>query len=148
MKFKITSVNSYLISANFDIIALQETWLDDTVNSNEITMNTDYNAIRFDRCQSLNSRTRGGGVLLLIENDIKYVGIPHVQSTLLEYAAFRIVGSRQLFIINVYVPPYDSLQSYAELLQVIESITSQYPKASFLVIGDFNCIMTMSVLSS
>ena len=66
---QITKFQSYIYTADFDVIAITETWLSDNIYSNEIFPNN-YNIIRRDH------DTRGGGVLLAVKNSIPFKQLP------------------------------------------------------------------------
>ena len=66
---QITKFQSYIYAADYDVLAITETWLSGSIYSNEILPNN-YNII----CRDCD--TRGGGVLLAIKNSIPFKQLP------------------------------------------------------------------------
>lgn len=66
---QISKFQSYIYATDHDIIAITETWMSESIYSNEILPNN-YNIIRKDR------DTRGGGVLLAVKNIIPVKQLP------------------------------------------------------------------------
>lgn len=71
-KGKINDLNNKLTTSSFDIICIQESWLDDSINDNEITGGTQFSIVRADRSFFNNPRKRGGGVCILIKDNFLY----------------------------------------------------------------------------
>ena len=94
---QITKFQSYIYAADFDVIAITETWLSDNIYSNEILPNN-YNIIHRDR------DTRGGGVLLAVKNSIPFKQLPVPDE--IEIITVEITIQKQIHILClVYRPP-------------------------------------------
>lgn len=71
-KSKIAKINELLTKSLFNVIALQETWFDETVEEYELVKNTNYKLIRQDRRDTSHVKIGGGGVALLIQSEINF----------------------------------------------------------------------------
>ena len=58
----------YSSDTDYDVIALTETWLDDSVHDEEILSNSRYNVFRKDRNIAVSKKRDGGGVLLAVNS--------------------------------------------------------------------------------
>lgn len=124
-KTKINALNNNIYRSAFDIILLQETWLNHRIDTAEILANSHYNAIRADRSQFKNTRKEGGGVLAFIKVGINYQFISLAIDTTIEFIAFKItLEGKTFFVINVYIPPYRNrmLALISELKTIIYEI--------------------------
>ena len=117
---QITKFQSYIYAADYDVLAITETWLSGSIYSNEILPNN-YNIIRRDH------DTRGGGVLLAIKNSIPFKQL-HVSDNI-EILSVEITIQNQAHIIClIYRLPstdetrdkknLDYLQSFSNLLNI------------------------------
>lgn len=66
---KINTIKDNILNSNHDIIMLQETWLNENINSDEITGMSNYIALRKNR-QYSRRVSWGGGVLTLVRRDV------------------------------------------------------------------------------
>lgn len=141
-KSKINNFNSYLANSPYDLIAIQETWFDETVKDGELISNTNYNIFREDRSSTTNTRVRGGGVAILVSKDMSYENIEFNYDTLIEYVIVRIgKGNSTVIVINVYLPPYSDkqrLQMITQLESIIMSVTGSFKNIPLIIVGDFN----------
>lgn len=143
-KSKIYRLNDFLINTTFDIIALQETWYDNTVNSAEIIAASNFQICRMDRSKFQSNRSKGGGICLFIRDGIEYMEIVNPQQTTIEMQALRITNAyRPIIVLNVYLPPYrsrvymvDELANFVRYLKRIKLdtvvIIISYTLASYL----------------
>lgn len=60
---------------DFIFVILTETWLNDSIFSNELGL-TNYNVFRCDRTSATSVHSRGGGVLIAVKNDVSALEIP------------------------------------------------------------------------
>lgn len=94
MRGKIFQINHKLSNSDYDLVCLQESWLNDTVQNNELTHNTPYDMFRFDRCQSSNMASTGGGVITLAHHNLSAIQLDiGIQSPLIEALAINITSS-------------------------------------------------------
>lgn len=118
-------------ASGYDVVALSETWLNESVSSEGIAM-SDYNLIRQDR------GGRGGGVALYLRRCYSYKimrasSCVHSESLWVEL----IVNGKRIVIGVVYRPPRSS---YRQFVTDFEDTLSSLMIAtdSLICVGDFN----------
>jgi hypothetical protein len=113
-EFYLSSLSS---TSNFDIIALTETWLNDSVSDGELLDLDRFNVFRKDRNSCRHKR--GGGVLLAINPAIKATvcnGCDNVCDILhsIDFLVVKLsMKFRPIFISVVYIPPSCSNTDYS-----------------------------------
>lgn len=128
--------NVYL--SDYDFIGLSETWLSPKVNTSELGL-SNYITYRYDRKQYTNNRSRGGGVLLSINNKFHSRLLPLPISPV-EYL-FVIININNSYIIigNVYYPPRTDISIYNAHFDIINNILSCFPYVSnVIMVDDYN----------
>lgn len=104
-KSKINRINNILTMSLFDVIALQETWYDETVEDYELLRNTNYNLLRQDRRHTIHHKTGGGGVAILIKNELTFRQYHFEEIKLLQFLCVTITKDNStLLLINIYSP--------------------------------------------
>ena len=90
----------FMNDKNFDILSINETRLDGTIDNNEVNI-TGYDLIRKDRNRN------GGGVAIYIRNVIPYTICNHLLSSTVEAICIEInkPNSKPLLISTWYRPP-------------------------------------------
>lgn len=118
---------------------VQETWYNKDIDSNEITAATNFTLVRNDRSMSSNTRKNGGGLAILIKQEILYEVIP-TEKTLIEIQTVRLkLGSKGIILINTYIPPYRArLSMVKELHDILIEIKIAYQNEEIVMCGDFN----------
>lgn len=124
---------------SFNIIILSETWLTDAVNSTELFPNV-YNVVRADRNFKKVNRSKGGGVLIAISNEIIYSpvdcssindAVPLIDLLVVNCC----IGNFHFYICTVYIPPDVPFDQFETFLLHLELILHN---KLVLLIGDFN----------
>lgn len=84
---KLTKLNEALAISCFHIIMLQETWFNANVMTSELVAGTNYTALRgfWIGSNFANSRTTGGGVIILVKNGTNYEPVTLDLHTTLEF---------------------------------------------------------------
>ena len=126
---KLNQFQSLAYTYSFDIFAITETWLSESIFSGEI-LTSNYTIYRCDRS------SRGGGVLLAVKDTIPSLLLPTSISNL-EVLTVQI-GIAQLAIILclVYIPPGSTVHTCEPLFNHLNELTNKYD--SLLILGDFN----------
>ena len=135
LRTKSTEFYCSVLSGNFDIVAVSETWLTSNHYNSEYFDNR-YTVIRRDRNLIKTGQTLGGGVLLAVKRDYKILEIDcsELQS---DCILAKITGDKiNLYICVVYFTPNSSVELYEEVFQFVESKCQV--DCTLLVIGDFN----------
>jgi hypothetical protein len=134
-EFYLSSLSS---TSNFDIIALTETWLNDSVSDGELLDLDRFNVFRKDRNSCRHKR--GGGVLLAINPAIKATvcndcdnvcDILHSIDLLVAKLSMKF---RPIFISVVYIPPSCSNTDYCAFVDFLISLACMGLTCLFWVI--------------
>lgn len=134
---KIPYLRNALLNVNYDIICLNETWLNSNVFDAELGFNN-YNLYRNDRILNL-GKSRGGGVLIVVNKNIicELLTVPSVVG--IEQIFLNLtVNNIKIIIGCVYIPPGASSDIYSNHCDIVESIFFRFPERYFLIVGDFN----------
>ena len=128
---KLSKFQSFLclLCINFyDIIAITETWLSNSMYDNEI-LPTGYSIYRNDRT------TRGGGVLIAVK---EYISSVQIQSPIdLEIVTVELNAPTAITVCAVYIPANAALNYCQSLITYLHSLSLDNSK-KLLVVGDFN----------
>lgn len=140
MRGKVNDIRSKILTSDYDIVTLTETWLNDSFHSTEFFSDT-YFVERCDR--QIPGVERGGGVLIALKNYISYSRIYDWERVVPFdniWISIKCENTHDpLFINVVYIPPssrYDQYDKYFDNLN--EIICNAGPNAKFLILGDFN----------
>ncbi|XP_075163328.1 uncharacterized protein LOC142235963 [Haematobia irritans] len=140
MRTKSSSVFMLTSQMDFDVFVFVETWLNGDFYDGEF-FNTDiYNVFRKDRDSFKTGLSRGGGVLIAVNRNLKpmLVQLPNSDS-LLDQLCVRITGSAGfLFIFASYIPPNSKVDLYNAHVQNIIELCPQNDVDACIILGDFN----------
>lgn len=129
-------------SSEFDMIAITETWLTDSVFDAELVCDR-YSVFRKDRNFSATSTTRGGGVLLAIDNkfsSVRYSLPNEIEKCLpgIDILCVKVTHAQSmLYVFVLYIPPTTSTSDYELLFDYILSMDIVFTR-DIIVVGDFN----------
>ena len=129
---KFDNFSIFVKKFDFDIIGVNETWLDESINSSEIEI-ANYSIIRKDRNRF------GGGVCLFIKDSIQY-NILDIGNCI-ESSWISIKLKDNLLIIGtIYRPPSSNQEYFDNILNVIQR--AKDISDHVIVMGDlnFDCI--------
>lgn len=141
IKTKLHSLKQNIAIHNHDIIIIIETWLTPDISSNEILPAPDtYHVYRTDRESTLNSRSRGGIVLIAINKKYDTEEILFPKKYLIEASAISIsCESVPIFdVLAIYSPSYNKQQQTNELMNILQKIKAPPGKNNIMIIGDLN----------
>uniref|UniRef100_A0A914NTC2 Endonuclease/exonuclease/phosphatase domain-containing protein n=1 Tax=Meloidogyne incognita TaxID=6306 RepID=A0A914NTC2_MELIC len=119
---KINEFKNFILLNSFDIICVTETWIhDNLITTNELTFNGIFSIFACNRT----TKTRGGGVLILIKNPIKAVEIYKESQSGYELIIIDIIkkGFTNVRLICIYFPP--NLKSTCNV-KLIKTLTNYY----------------------
>lgn len=126
-KSNVIDMNNKLSFSDYDIFTFQETWFDNTIDSNTLINGTDYTIYRKDRSSLLNNRSKGGGLATLIKKKFTTSEIHLKTSSSLEWLALRIDFKYSfLIILNIYLLPY-RINSTKEMIRDLIIYLKQIP---------------------
>lgn len=133
---------SFVYSSDNKLIALSETWLNESVGTGEILPSL-FNVFRSD-----SSSRRGGGVLLAVHDSIPSSLIPSPSD--LELVCVKLSLPFLVLVCSVHIVPDASTSYFLQLTQFLASIVESAPHV--LLLGDFNlpdiCWSTLAGRSS
>ncbi len=125
---KLDSLRTYASSTSPDIIALCETWLDDTVSDSEVFI-PGYCLVRRDR------NRHGGGVLLYLHESIPIISASKHPS--IELLVVEVEMMKGPLTIGVYYRPPSSPPNLTDLESALQSLNPSKLRSAILL-GDFN----------
>ena len=121
-----------LMSKNpFDIICLNETFCDDSIADNEISL-PDYSIERKDR------NRHGGGVAMYIRNNLTFVRRIDLETDDVEciWVEIKCKHRQPVLMSSIYRPPSRSVEFIGKLSDIIDRASSECKE--IIVTGDFN----------
>ena len=132
---KLSLFQKFVYSENFDVVALTETWLTNSVSDNEI-LDVGYSIYRSDR----STGKRGGGVLLAVKNSIQSYRRQDLEPDYSEMVTIEIVqDDGPKFIVSVvYRTPNSNFQTFITVFKSFLAKSSELSTTKLLILGDFN----------
>ena len=134
--YKVPEVRLLCDKFKFDVLALNETWLNKDIADNEISI-PGYNILRNDR------ESHGGGTAFYIKDDIKYVDREDIYKNHdIESCWIELSNKNEnvLLIGNIYRPPSSNSQHYYKMLDLLTQINSEGKDTVILGDLNFNCL--------
>lgn len=139
-----TKVDSFFLAvmdADYHVIVLTETWLNDTFFSTQLFGHS-YTVYRNDRDVTCTGKKRGGGVLIAVSNNLRSKGIPINVANDLEQLWVRISTANGDMCIGVIylAPEYAQNPNYIQkhIDCVGEVVNSLEVHDSHILFGDYN----------
>jgi hypothetical protein len=126
-----------VIASSYQIYAITETWLNESVSSSEL-FTDEFIVYRRDRS---GSGTKGGGVMLAVKNCLKSCRLTDLE-TEGENIWLRVTFSKNFSVVLglVYFPPNSPLQLYNLFFESLEQFN--FTNEKILILGDFNLQIT------
>ena len=119
----------------FEVICLQETWLNDTHPIAHLNIEH-YNLIS-KPCKA----SRHGGLAIYLKNDIHYevINVHESPSNIWEglFIKIHLSENTNLVLGNIYRPPKDNIENYQCFIEEFENITKSFDN-NLIICGDFN----------
>ena len=128
----LVAFQKFVYGGDYDIIAVTETWLNQSILDSEI-LDKGYIIFRRDRLEKV-----GGGVLLAIKNNIPLARRRDLENNLeMLCVELNLIGSPKIFVSVFYRPPNNKQEFTQPFLNFLQSI-SRFSKSHAIVLGDFN----------
>ena len=135
---KTVELQALLISHEYDVILITETWLKSYHKDSELCSKSKYSIIRSDR----HDNQSGGGVCAFIKFDLsKKVNIITKVS---EEKQFDIIifdlyiqSNTVLRFVCIYLPP-DSAKNYDVVIKIVDILNNNFVNNCTYIYGDFN----------
>lgn len=126
-----------------DIIVFVETNLNKNISDSELCLQ-DYSIFRRDRYKD--KLLKGGGILVAIGNNLNPRNIYCNYEFECEQLFVKIIlGTRELIIGAVYIPPSSASEVYSYHTHVVENVCLLNPKSDIILLGDYNLPHTVWV---
>lgn len=133
------AISSYLtVESHYDVIAISETWLDESVNEENLEL-SGYVLFRKDRL------TRGGGVCIYVANHIPVKRLYELEHVNVEAIWLELkLNTKRLLFATYYRPPLAEGQTVEVIDNFISRLHSSisdalvYNPDSLVILGDFN----------
>lgn len=123
------------LACDYDVIALTETWFNDTHSSSE-WFNGAYIVHRSDR--NTNNSGKGGGVVIATKRTIHSERLMENEYLDLDFVCLKCHFKSQIFIFYcLYLQPDSSIDLYQRHINAIEDLMRVWTDKVF-IIGDFN----------
>lgn len=136
LRTKLADFRISVLSSNYPIIVLTETWLDGSIHNGEF-LDDRYVVYRSDRNSKTSSKKRGGGVLVAVMKSLTSYELKCKCCN--EELWVRIkVGSVDLILCALYIPPSSDLDAYLSHLREVGRLMGEYGRSSFCLMGDYN----------
>lgn len=140
-----TKINDFclnVLSSNYDIICLNETFLNSTIYDGEL-FSDEYVVYRKDRDLSLfPNKTDGGGCLIAVNKKFNSFRITEWEVFVEElWVGLTSANSEEKLYLNV---PYISncrAEDYEHYFDNISCIMNEHPRSKFVLLGDYNLPM-------
>ena len=128
---KIDEIMDLMATSNFDIFAVCESWLNDTVLDSEIAIEW-YQVYRKDRSNSI-----GGGVCLYVKNEYAFTVCHDLMFNDVE-ALWGVLNldSKRLLISAIYRPPSRGSSYFNYTFVMIEKASNK--ESNMILLGDLN----------
>lgn len=131
-----------VLAADYDCIALTETWLSDKVSNNELFPDN-YVIFRVDRNLSKTNKSTGGGVLLAVREFFKVEEI-HLDCKIdcVDLVCVKINSNNcfytSLYVLVIYCPPSISGETFEIIFEYLCNL--QFMFDSNCITGRFKCL--------
>lgn len=141
LRTKIDSLFLAVTEADYDVIVLTETWLDDRIYSTQL-FGTLYTVFRADRSILNSQRSRGGGVLIAVSTKLNAFVDPAPISDTLEQLWIMVKVMNHVISIGVIYLPPDRKHDTALISEHVNSLGSVCNRLSLdtpaFLFGDYN----------
>ena len=129
---KLDQIRLMLHMKSIDILAITETWLDNSWSDNELVI-TGYNLFRRDRKAS-----QGGGIIIYIHNSLSAERRSDLESELIEQISieFKQFKCAPILLSCIYRPPDSTVSFFDGLVEIVDTIAAENKEVH--IVGDFN----------
>ena len=136
-----TKTNDLLLAlshCDYDVIALTETWLNESFRNTELAQN--YTIYRCDRNAQTSRFTRGGGVMIAVKNGLQSTAVCVSGCDQLEQAIVRIsLSSLDVIVCSIYLPPNSEAGLYEQHAICMSKLMDLAGDRNvILAVGDYN----------
>lgn len=142
LRSKVEEFYLSVISSDYDIIVLTETFLNKSILNSELFVLNDYFVYRRDRDYSKTGQVKGGGVLIAVRNSLLIKSIEHRenwQTDDVEDLWISLKYNKKLYhICGVYLVNTLNIDCFTHFIENIELVCQRNMDDCVLIVGDFN----------
>ena len=146
---KVIDFQAYIFQHEPDIIIINESWLNSTINSNEILPNQSYKVFRLDRSSKTHPfdiskpkkfRKNGGGVLIAVRNnlDIRSTKVESNFKAEILSIVLSMSNRKKICISTCYRVGSLEAENHCEIDKHLRNISKRKDISKHILIGDFN----------
>lgn len=133
-----THIRSNFSAANYQAIALTETWLSSNFSSSEL-FDDSFTVHRSDRDLSLSNKKGGGGCLIAMKNNISSIRMTRWEQELpfenIWLAINKKNSNKKLYINVTYIAPKTTQENYSLYFDHVSNIIcNAKPDSEFLIL--------------
>ena len=141
LRSHIDEIKLLLNDLKIDVLALNETKLDDSINR-QITKIAGFKQVRLDRSR------QGGGVSLYVRDSIQYILRNNIPNSNLELLCIEVqpYKSKPFLLIAWYRPPNDPVTTFQRVEVVLSYLDSDGKE--MILMGDTNCDLSKDSIES
>lgn len=121
----------------FDIIFVNESWLNDGVYDSEVVDIDQFQIFRRDRSSSASLKRDGGGSFIAVRRDLRPSLLPEFQSNAEDVWIQISIGGQRIFMCCVYIPPGDAA-AISSFSSNLGTVRDKIMDDIVLIVGDFN----------
>lgn len=135
LRSRLTELHQFLYAASYSIIAITETWLDDSFTDGLLDPKNEFNVYRFDRLRA----HPGGGVCILVHKSLSssMIEIDYDMFANIEIIAVNVIFNNTKITIGcTYIAPNTSNVNFCECIACLRQLCSR--DGSLIMLGDFN----------
>jgi hypothetical protein len=123
---------------DFDFISLSETWLLPNIKTAELGLDN-YNTYRYDRNSQTNDCSRGGGVLIAINNKYYSRMLPLPPCSVQHLFVIVKINFVYYILGNTYFPPSSPITLCNIHFDIINDLLISYPYVKHVIlVGNYN----------
>lgn len=145
LRTKLNTLYLNILSDNYDILVLTETWLIPSIADGEL-IDERYTVFRCDRDRVACGREDGGGVLVAVRTELCAARriLPPVAGPpdpLVDYVLLELPpssGGPPLILFALYIPPGRPLDTYCSYLDPFRDLLIDQNIDNYFMLGDFN----------
>ena len=120
LRGKLLDFNGHFATNGYDLIAISETWLNDSVFDGELLIHSDFNVFRRDRSrQVVSDKNDGGGVLLAVKSSFQASRRYDLETNMeILWVEVLLDSKKSLFVGNCYInyPSIEYVMAFEESL--------------------------------
>lgn len=140
LRSKTNDLRLGLLNADYDIVALSETWLNSSIYNSEL-FNNEYVVFRRDRDANLTGMERGGGVIVGVKSCFVAKRLFELETNSENiWIKVRLSSTYSIILALVYFAPSSNFETYKNFFDQLDLYTLKNER--IIVLGDFNLPIT------